>query len=296
MGYSVGIDVGGTNIRAAKIGPVEFSGEIADERRIKIPEDKNPLAIKALIKELVDSFNIAEDNLSNIGVGFAGMIDDNGNVRNAPAFGWRDVPFQIMLSQTFNRYVGLTNDLNAILLGEYNFGAAKGHENSVCVFVGTGVGAAAMAGFEVITGSSGVSFELGHVKGGPGPDRQCNCGQFGCLEAKAGGAFLTGVIERITLHERQDISDRDKINAALARKYLDSAGKSLGLAIANVCTLLNPSCLVMGGGMWNASSELRDICLEEINAKTNPPALEVMEIKTAALGDNAGVLGASTLD
>jgi glucokinase len=294
MTYSIGVDIGGTNIRAAVVKPGERTADIVKERRELVPEDKNPLSIVRLVKKMVDDFGV---EYGSIGVGFAGMIDSSGVVRNAPAFGWKDVALQSLFTRTFCRHVGLANDLNAICSGEYNYGAGYGCSNVLCVYVGTGIGAAAILDDYLFEGHSGVSFELGHVKvkedyRGP---TICGCGSENCVESIAGGAALAKIAKGHAWGTHAGDLDSLYDRYLDAEGAIDDAAEALGGAVANMCTLLNPECLIIGGTVWEGCPNLKKVCLEEIKRLTNPPAYEAMVIKDSVLGDNAGILGASAL-
>jgi glucokinase len=306
---TVGVDLGGTNVRAALVDP-ERGTIIGNE--VKRPvTDKRPEAVAELVADVVRAVD-PKGERAGVGVGFAAMLRGfTGIVVNSPNFGWREVDFRSLLRARLGDHVELYNDLKAIAYGEVRWGGS-GEARHVCfVFVGTGVGAGIVVDGKLDFGQSHLAGEYGHVKVVPG-GRLCGCGQRGCLEAYTSG-------RNIQLRAIEELRAGAKSRAvelaggaieSVHAGHLDEAARAgdpyadalwnevsghLGVALANLVTTLNPSRLVMGGGVWHGCFELRRRTIDIFHAQVNHPSLEGFILVDSTLGDAAGVLGAATL-
>ncbi len=315
---SIGIDLGGTNLRAAVFAGLPGSIDPIVVHREEVGENRGPDAIAQRVAKLIPSL-LRKSELGGlcipVGIGFAGMLHGNeGHVANAPGYGWRDVPLGDMLrSQLGERYkVGIYNDVNAITYGEYRAGAGRGASDILAVFVGTGVGAGAVCADVLLEGSGNVATELGHVKVVIDEDALvCNCGLKGCVEAYVGGRALQERARReLAVWADSAAVDLAGGVAHVHAGHLDAAAAGgddyalelysevsplLGLAIANAVTLLNPRRLLLGGGVLSHAPVLRAHVLAAFEAAVNPPALAGLEITDASLGDLGGLIGAALL-
>lgn len=305
-----GFDIGGTNARVCL-----FDHQWRCLTTLKAPqrEDLSPQAVAsrmvALLNEALTQQGASIAQLSHVGVGFAGQLDVTGqHVRNAPNFGWRDVPFASILRDALgaNTPVRLVNDLNALLWGESVAGAVIGAQDVLAVYVGTGIGGAIIANGQLVEGATGVAAELGHMKVVP-QGKPCGCGERGCVEAYAGGVHLEQAVAAIAARDglegltgldglSADLSAADHLSAqhqALDELWQRSTDH-LAITVANACTLLNPSMLLLGGGVLEHCERFRDLFL----AKTSPLILAVaqepLQLRWASL-DYAGMLGAAHL-
>lgn len=307
---TLGIDLGGTNVRAAV---VDGQGTIVAE--VKRPHGGGtPEEVIAVITEVTREVLAKVPLLPvyGVGVGIAAQLDDvNGVVEVAPNLGWRNVPFASLLSEKLGRKVVLLNDLSAAAWGEYRGGAGRGAQELLVVFVGTGVGAAIITGGELYRGSTGVAAELGHVKLVPG-GRRCGCAEAGCVEAYAGGNALRDQL-REALHEARGTGLSELVERSgrplegsllevaaqagepLSQLILQRAGALLGLAVANQVTMLNPSRLILGGGTLHHVPSLRRGIVAGVQAYASRSSLAGLAIVDAQLGDRSGLVGAALL-
>ncbi len=199
------------------------------------------------------------------------------------------------------------NDANLAALGEWRYGAGKGHDNLLYLTISTGIGGGAIHNGQMLLGTRGLAAEFGHVTVIPeGP--RCSCGQRGHLEAVASGTAIARFVqEKIalgypsTLTKDHAISAVDVSRAAaqgdeLALKAMARAGTFIGYAIADFLHLFNPSIVILGGGVSSAGSllinPLRSALPERIMDRGY---LQDLIITTAQLGDNAGLVGALVL-
>jgi glucokinase len=312
----LGIDLGGTNARAAVVDAA--TGAVVAVRKELLVErgaEQVTRAVAALARGAAEDAGLTPSSLGTVGVGVAGQcLGETGIVVNAPNLGWRNVAFGGMLAAELGQPVRVAHDLSAVAVGEHAFGAAKGVADALVVFLGTGLGAGLILGGRLYEGAYGVAGELGHVKVGPGKggkERVCGCGEWNCLEAFAGGLNLgarvredvnAGLADRVKALAGSDAAASPAtVEAAYvegdlyARELWGEVGELLGREIANVATVLNPARVVLGGGVLRGCPNLARIVRAQIMDKTARAARAGVEVVTAELGDDAGLVGAALL-
>lgn len=307
--FAIGCDLGGTNARAAAV----------DERGKVLAVHKQPLtartpqacadALAECARQVMNRLGAGDERCTGVGVGIAGQIDAHtGRVLNAPNLGWRDVDFGVLVAERFGRPVLVANDLSVAALGEAKAGAARGHDDALLVFVGSGIGSGMIIGGRIYGGARGVAGEFGHIKVRPA-GRLCGCGEHGCLETYAGGnglanraaeAIAEGRETSLQVPEglRPTASMIDRAADAgdpLSQELRDDAVELVGVATANLVTQLNPAVLILGGGVLLGSPTMRRMVEDVVRAQTSRSALEQLLIVDPALGDDAGVIGGAFL-
>ena len=308
-GVTVGVDLGGTKVETAV---VDDSGRVVASRRHATDPDSG---YKAVIEAIIESVNgfVGAYPVRGVGVGVAGQIDTaTGTVRFAPNLKWNDVPLGPELSKGLGLPTVVINDVQAAAWGEFSHGAGKGATDMVALFVGTGIGGGIVEGGRLLKGDSGAAGELGHttvVAGG----RKCHCPNHGCLEAYAGGwaiadrareaivhdaaagrvlLRLAGSLEHVTAAVvSQAFHDSDPLSVQL----VEETGRYLASGIVSIVNGLNPSILILGGGIIEGTPELPEIIEPQVRARALPVALESLKLSRAALGNNAGVIGAAAI-
>lgn len=312
---AIGADLGGTNARAAVVD--RATGDVRTVHRERLGE-RSPEAVAEVVARAVRAAaREAGTHVHRVGVGVAGQcLGATGVVLNAPNLGWRDVAFGPIVAQALGVPVRIVNDLSAAAWGERQLGAAKGVDEAALVFVGSGVGSGLILGGRLHDGARGVAGELGHTKVRPmrgGPPRLCGCGQRGCLEAYAGGNNLAErVREELAAGAASCIpelvqGDLEQVTASVvdlaaasgdvyARELWDEVGDLLGTAIANLITMLNPARVILGGGVILGCPELEKLVRLSYAERVSRSAMEGVELVPAALGEDAGVVGAALLD
>ena len=286
------LDIGGTNLRAAVVS--DEGTVCAHERVPHGGADANDLALRAAqsLLRLARQENVEAG--ASVGVAVAGQLHGEV-VAMAPNLKWRDVPFGKLLSSQTGRRVKLVNDLSAAAWGEFSAGASKGHRHVLTVFVGSGVGSAIIADGKLLEGATGVAAELGHIKV-ERDGRLCGCGERGCLEAYAGGHNLEGWMrETGILGTPADLERAALGGNGDARRIYDFASDALGLAVANQVTVLNPSMVVLGGGVLMNCPEMLSRVRISIGRFASRHAGDAARVSTAALGDDSGLIGAGLL-
>jgi glucokinase len=305
----VGIDVGGTFIKAAL---VNRQGRILT--RLKRPTGASPGKITIIndIFSIIRTFEtspISRGRISAIGLGLPGIIDlKPGVISTSPNFpNWGNFSIRKMLSQRIEIPLFLENDANAAALGEKWMGAAKDAKDFCFITLGTGVGGGLVLGGEIWHGADGMAGEVGHMTIHPNGYR-CGCGNRGCLEVYASATALQRMVREARAAGRasqffrrfkpseidgESIHRAAKKGDRISREAFAQVGTALGIGIANLINLLNLEKVVLGGGLSAAWRFFIPTLREEIkNRAFRAPARRV-QIVRAAVGEDAGVLGAA---
>ncbi len=315
-GLIIGVDLGGTSMRALVVDPAyQILGE--DKRRTKSQAKPRKLIeeIADLIEEAVDKAEVKWSAIQAISIGAPGAVDPRrGIVRDAPNLGWHDVRLGAKLKKLLGVPVMVENDVNVGAAGEHALGAAEGERNVVGIFVGTGIGGGVILNDELYDGSRGAAGELGHmILQVDGP--RCGCGRHGCAEALASRTAMERDVRAAIRRGQKScvleiMKERDYprmtsrvILLALRRKdpvmraVMERAQVYLGLLVANVVNLLDPDCVVIGGGI---AERLQEDFVQPIRQTAYKYFLQQRDahrirILPGLLGDNAGALGAVVL-
>ncbi|MFI6367482.1 ROK family protein [Nocardia sp. NPDC050630] len=306
---TVGIDVGGTNIRASV---VDGDGEVLDTVVAPTPHSARALenALERAVRELCRRHPIGA-----VGLAVAGFINaDRSTVRFAPHLPWQDTPVAQRLTDRLELPVILEHDANAAMWAEYRFGAAAGGHNSVLVAIGTGIGAALLIDGELYRGTHGVAPELGHLQVVP-QGRSCPCGKRGCWERYCSGTALVDtaiemlatdpvhstVLAREVLRDPGSLTGRRVAGAAqdgdpLAVAVMADFARWLGLGLAFVSDIFDPGLIVIAGGVSSSAPQFLDEAREEYaRAITGAGHRPLARIRTTQLGEAAGMIGAAEL-
>lgn len=301
----IAVDVGGTQIRAACY--VENGLEPVSVQRIATQgQGQNPLE---RLMAAIQSVWPVSGSVQAIGVAAPGPLDPyQGIVLAAPNIpGWVNLPLQCRLEERFGVKVVTGNDANLAALGEWRFGAGRGHHHLIYLTVSTGIGGGVIVDDRMLLGVRGLAAELGHVTVMPdGP--LCGCGHRGHLEAISSGTAIAHWVEQEIAHgclsslptgqtlTSKQVADAARQGDELAIAALARAGTFLGIALAGLLHTFNPSAIIIGGGVSHSGSllfEPMQAALQD-NVMT-PDYLTDLVITTAALGDSAGLMGALAL-
>ena len=304
MSHTVAVDIGGTHIRVA-LYEADSITPIARKRTRSLA---NQPGVYDRLEQAIESL-WPQGNVRAIGIASPGPLDPySGTILDTPNIPeWVNFPLVSKLSERFNVPVYVDNDANMAGLAEWKFGAGKGHENIIYLTISTGIGGGVISQGCLLQGYRGMGGELGHMTIDPeGP--VCGCGQRGHIESFASGPSIARyVAEQLaagrdsSLRSQQEvgavqIADAARAGDALAISAFERAGYYLGIAVANYLAIFDPSVLIFGGGVSQVG-ELIFKPLEESLRKHifHPHYLDGLVITKAALGDNAGLLGALAL-
>lgn len=314
----IGIDVGGTNI---KIGLCDINGNIVAKAFFKTNRDREYSDVLDEIEEY--TYNLIKNHkalnkIQGIGIGIPGITDtENGIVSSATNIGWFNLPLVDEMNKRFIKRIGnvpvrIANDANCAALGEYRFGKDIQCDNMILVTIGTGIGSGFILDKKLFIGGGGAGAEAGHITIKTGGDL-CNCGKMGCWERYASASALVRLTENKIAQKPSEVISRliessGKINGRTAFDAMrqgDEIGKEivneyieyLSVGIINLINLFHPEIILIGGGVSNEkeylTKPLQDIVDDYIVRSNFYP---LVKIKTATLGNDAGLLGAAALN
>lgn len=293
--HVIGIDLGGTQIRAAL---VDGGGAIIARAAEPTAADAGPAvvigqiaALAAMVGQGVDRARIA-----GAGVSSPGPLDTvRGIALTIPTIkGFVDFPLRDALAQALKMPVVLENDGIAAAIGEWQRGAGKGFANVVYVTVSTGIGGGIIADNRVLRGRQGMAGHVGHmsfIQGG----EMCSCGNRGCFEAYASGPAFTRRAQKAGLGEdAAAVFSAALAGDALAQRLVKQEAEMLGQGFASLMHLYSPDIVVMGGGLSNQFDALHAGIIAAVNIHAMP-AFRDTPVVRAALGSNSGLIGAASL-
>ena len=313
MKYYIGIDLGGTNIKA---GVVTENFEIIAKATTKTlcprPAEEICADMAKVSIEAAEKADISIDDVEWIGIGTPGIADNiNGTIPYSNNLDFHDVPVRKYIQQKINKPVYVANDANAAAYGEFVAGAAKGAKDAVCITLGTGVGAGVIVDGKILTGANLAGAEIGHmVIEVDGP--QCTCGRKGCFEVFSSATGLIRMTKEAMAETPDSIMHKmaeedGKVSARLAFNAMragDSAAKAvvdkyikyLAAGITNTINIFQPDVLCIGGGVCNEGDPLMVPMRELVKKEVYTRMLNKnTRIEIASLGNDAGIIGAAFL-
>lgn len=312
--YTIGIDLGGTNI-AAGIVDENCHIVIKDSVPTGLPRSAEEIArdIAALSKDLAARAGIGDSQIKWAGLGTPGTANaETGIIEYANNMGFNQVPMRKMLSELMQKTVYIENDANAAAYGEFLAGAAKGSRSAVAITLGTGVGGGIIIDGKIYQGFNYAGAELGHmviVAGG----RECTCGRKGCFEAYASASGLIAMTRESMQRNPSSamwgiaggkLSGVNGKTAFDAMRADDPSGKKvveeylyyLGCGLINVINIFQPEVLCIGGGICKEGDNI----IKPLSAMIEKEhysryAARQTKLCIAALGNDAGIIGAAML-
>jgi glucokinase len=309
---TLGIDIGGTKIETALI---DASGNIISSHYQLMGPSKTP---DIIIADIIESAKVCLKksgmDASAMGIGIAGQIDRvRGIVRRSPNLPeWHDVALSTRLHEALNMPILINNDVRVITWAEWQYGAGKGVNDLICLFVGTGVGGGIVSNGRLLEGYCNTAGELGHmtiVAGG----RKCHCPNEGCLEAyvggwaiadrakdaaeanPSGGKTLVNLAGKIADISAITVSQAYQVNDPLSQRIVKDTARYLAAGIVSIVNAFNPHLIILGGSVIQGLPDLIPLAEKRIFNQALQTPLEGLRITTAALGNKAGVVGAATL-
>ena len=325
MALYIGLDLGGTNIKSAVL---DETGRLLAAASVPTGAEEGPeVVIAALVQAAHDvaaQAGVGLGRIDAIGIGSPGPMDfDAGVVINAPNLSnFVNVPLRDRIAAGTGRPTVLENDANAAVLGEYWAGAARDPQirHVVMLTLGTGIGAGLVDDGKIVHGAFGNGGEGGHIIVVP-DGRACACGQRGCLEAYAsaswtarraeealdawsggesGGGGQASLLAQLYQPGQQPLTAKAVFDAAmagdaLALQIVDETATYLGLACVSFCRLLDPQMILFAGGMILSGDFLFHRVRQAFAKHTWTVAADRVRITPAALGNDAGVIGAGAV-
>jgi glucokinase len=305
---AVGIDLGGSHVLATL---VDEAGTIVARQGQDI-EDHSPEVVIKTIGDAVDAVlaGSKDKTVSGIGIGSPGNVDmATGTIRYSPNFGWHDVPLGGRLRDRYKMPVFVANDARCATLGEFTHGTGNGTANFVLLTLGTGIGGGIVAAGTLLLGSLGGAGEIGHHQIRATDGFICNCGKTGCFEAQASGtglirhaiavapsfprsALVSGKPEKLGSKAiRRAAEAGDPHGLAAWNRYIDDLSRGL----ANIIAFVNPELIALGGGVSSAGDFMLSALRPRVDELTTMVPRGMTKIVVAALGNDAGAIGAATM-
>jgi glucokinase len=296
--YSIGVDLGGTNLRAAA---VSREGAVLERCAGATPIEEGPRAVVSDIVRSIQDLrgHFGDRNLAGVGIGVPGFIRIQTGViagwGNAPAF--NGYPMRDEIEQKLGAKVILENDANAAALGEKWMGAGKDVDDLVLLTLGTGIGGGIIVGGRILHGYLGMAGELGHLTISPNGN-PCGCGNNGCLEKHA-SATAIGAMGRL-VNLGQGLTSKNVYQLAVegserARAVFRTMGEALGLALAGLVNIFNFPLYLLSGGPLPAWEFFAPAMLAEVQRRSFTYRTAPTRIEPAKLGNEAGLFGAAHL-
>ena len=308
MNIGFGVDLGGTTV---KIAVFNETGELLSKWEIPTVTKNNGAQIlpdiAASVLEYCKENGISKESVIGLGIGVPGAVDDKGIVPSCENLGWGEVAVCEELGKLTGFPVKAGNDATVAAVGECWKGGGQGCKNMVMVTLGTGVGGGIVIDGKPLHGTTGGAGEIGHMVLNRNEKKPCNCGKYGCVEQYCSA---TGIVRMATDYlaqstEASSLQDIEKLTAkavfdaaaagdAVAQRVLEQVYAYMAEFIANICIVLNPEQVVIGGGVSKAGDPLLAGIRKNFPQYVYHPNGNV-EFKLAALGNDAGVYGAFKL-
>jgi glucokinase len=295
--HLLGVDIGGTKIAVAVVEAT--TGAVIVRRAASTPSLEGPVGVVDAAADLAARV-LAVYPVAAAGVGAPGVVDAaRGVVVTSTGVlpGWEGTAVAAELERRLGLRFAADNDVNAAALGEARYGAGRGLDSFLFVAVGTGLGGAIVAGGKVMRGATGTAGEIGHVPVFGAEDVECSCGRSGHLEAVVAARAITGAYHRATGEPGIDlrvIARRAAGGEPPAVRVLREVGTVFGRTLGGLVNTLDPEAVILGGGVMQAGAPLWAPLEEAMRAEALPSAAGV-PLRPAALGVDAGVIGAAAL-
>ncbi len=296
---TLGVDLGGTKVAVGLCKGEEIIKKAIFPTQADLGFDAVITSIDSAIKNVTKDFD--KSDIKGIGIGCAGQINsENGDVINSPNLQWKNIPLAKSLKEKTGYSVKVLNDVRAATLAELKYGSGKGLENFCNIFLGTGVGSGFVIHGKLLHGATNSAGEIGHICLDPeGP--LCGCGKKGCLEAYSSGTGMENYVkDQLAKGRKSIISDMvegriDEVKGPiigkaaeqgdkLALESIERIGTYLGIAIANIQTLLSLDAIIFGGGIMALKKYFWDNLTKQIDKCILPVAkpadgLKLLEAK-----------------
>ena len=306
----IGVDLGGTKLLA---GVVDADLQVHHRTQRLVPHADTASLLDVVSAAVQDAIAAAPEPVAAVGFGIACLMDDRRGVAarsvHLPVV---DLPFADVMRERLGLAVEVDNDANAAMLAEWRAGAARGHDDAVLLTIGTGIGGGLVVGGRLARGAIGAGAELGHmVIDADGPPCPGGCPGRGCLEAFVSGEAISragaqAAVAHPASRLGRALSAGRPVTGPLvtelawdgddaARAVLMRCGEHLGVGIASLVNIFNPSVVVIGGGVIAAGEMLLGPAREVVAARALPPARDVVDVVPARFGEEAGMLGAAML-
>ena len=300
---AVGVDVGGTKIAAGLVSP---EGELLSEVRYPTANVREQLlsTIAEAIMEVKRGYEVG-----GVCLAAARLARENKVLSAANLEAIEGIPLKDEMGDRTGLPVTVENDANAAAWGEFRFGVGKDVDDLIFVTLGTGVGGGIISHGVLLRGARGMGGELGHITVQPAGPR-CGCGNRGCLEALASGTAIErrarevaderpySALRRLATERAPlggDVLDLARKGDEAAIEVLRETGTWLGIGLATYINIFDPEVIAIGGGVSQAGDLVSEPARRELQLRSHSPSRDLVEIRAATLGSEAGMVGAAAL-
>ena len=313
MKYYIGIDLGGTNIKAGVVNEnYEIISKATTKTMLPRPAEEICADMAKVSLKAMEQAGLKLENIESIGIGTPGTANsETGIIEYSNNLGFLNLPVVELMQKHINKPFYVENDANAAAYGEFIAGAAKGANDAVCITLGTGVGGGIIINGKIYSGFNFAGAEIGHTVIDPnGPE--CTCGRKGCFEVFSSATGLVRMTKDAMLEDKASVmwqmnEEDGKVSARTAFNAMragDRAGKAvvdkyiryLACGITNTINIFQPDILCIGGGVCNEGDPLllplKELVAKEIYTKNSAKNTEIV---IAKLGNDAGIIGAAFL-
>jgi glucokinase-like ROK family protein len=298
-GLAVGVDFGHSHLRVAVS---DLSHEVLAETWRELDTDHSAEeglnAAAELVDEVLDEAKAGRKGVIGVGMGLPGPINrSTGAVGSSSILpGWVGVNAALEMERRLRLPVNVENDANLGALAEFVWGSGRGFSDVIYIKLSSGVGAGLLFGGKLHEGAGGTAGEIGHLPAQNGT-AICRCGSRGCLETIASARAIA---EQVGASRGETVSPRDLLELIAkedpaASRLIGEAGREIGVALAGLCNLINPNCVIIGGDLSAAGDLITEPVLESIRRYAITSAAEQVSVVAGVLGERAELLGALAL-
>jgi N-acetylglucosamine repressor len=299
--YVIGVDVGPERVECIV---TDLAGDILHRTSGVLP---SPLTNEQFLVILIDNIHkilqsskVNQEKIIGIGIAMHGVVDvEKGTSLIAPILKLKNIPIKDRLEEEFNLTVKVENDARAMALGESWFGGHGDVDSMVAVNIGRGVGAGIVLNGKLFHGSEGIAGEFGHMTIDINGEI-CECGNRGCLQTLVSGEAIAERGSLLINEKSMRLSGKDIFEMAEAKdpsciQLLQETGEIIGIGLTNLIHLVNPSKIVLGGGVMNSQKYIMPTLLETIQQRVLTDQARQTDVQVTALGSDATLLGAVSL-
>jgi N-acetylglucosamine repressor len=299
--YVIGVDVGPERVECIV---TDLAGDILHRTSGVLP---SPLTNEQFLVILIDNIHkilqsskVNQEKIIGIGIAMHGVVDvEKGTSLIAPILKLKNIPIKDRLEEEFNLTVKVENDARAMALGESWFGGHGDVDSMVAVNIGRGVGAGIVLNGKLFHGSEGIAGEFGHMTIDINGEI-CECGNRGCLQTLVSGEAIAERGSLLINEKSMRLSGKDIFEMAEAKdpsciQLLQETGEIIGIGLTNFIHLVNPSKIVLGGGVMNSQKYIMPTLLETIQQRVLTDQARQTDVQVTALGSDATLLGAVSL-
>jgi glucokinase-like ROK family protein len=298
-GLAVGLDFGHTHLRVAVS---DLSHEVLAESWRELDVDHSAEegldAAEQLVDQVLKEANAGREGVIGVGMGLPGPINRaTGSVGSSSILpGWVGVNAAMEMERRLRLPVRVENDANLGALAEFVWGSGRGHSDVIYIKLSSGVGAGLLFAGRLHEGAGGTAGEIGHIPAQNGT-AICRCGSRGCLETVASARAIA---EQVAASRGEEVTPRQLLELInerdpAASRLIGEAGREIGVALAGLCNLVNPNCVIIGGDLSAAGELITEPIHESIRRYAIGSAAEQVSVVAGVLGERAELLGALAL-